>query len=274
MKIDGKFYPLQNSEWVKICKSLTKSQISILYYVRSLDPYGNGMKIRASKIAEDLGITKRAVNAAIAVLEEKGYINLEDIDYSVKVSAGGCLCLEKLGAEETSEPIFDCDTTPTVTQVGTEFPTQEQNFPLEKKNSHLGTEFPDREQNFPTENRISHQEPEVPTEQEPQDSKINKTYSEFINTLSEEERANFLEFCEEKTKNLSKPVNDIEAWLAHTNKAGKNRWEVYYEKFVAATQKAQEPEYRSGRGREMMQKFHEELEEQRRQAMRMCGNTV
>ncbi|MCC5612192.1 hypothetical protein LC612_37060 [Nostoc sp. CHAB 5834] len=89
-KIDGKFYPLQNSEWVKICKSLTKSQISVLYYLRSLDPYGNGIRIKASKIADDLGITKRAVNAAIAVLEKDGLLPdwfekepYEDIEYQV-----------------------------------------------------------------------------------------------------------------------------------------------------------------------------------------------
>lgn len=74
VKIDGKFYPLKNAEWVQICKSLTKSQISILYYLRSLDPYGNGMRIRASKIADDLGISKRAVNAAIAKLNKDGLL--------------------------------------------------------------------------------------------------------------------------------------------------------------------------------------------------------
>lgn len=53
-----------------------------------------------------------------------------------------------------------------------------------------------------------------------QNPKINKNYLDFIKTLSEDERANFWKFCEEKTKNLSQPVNDIEAWLAHKNKAG------------------------------------------------------
>jgi hypothetical protein len=220
VKIDGKFYPLQNQEWVKICKTLTKSQISILYYLRSLDPYGNGMRIRASKIAEDLGITKRSVNGGIVVLEEKGYINLEDIDYSVKLSAGGCLC----------------GTSPTVTLVGNSFPTEEENFPLGNGISHLGNEFPTEEENFPLGNGISHLHPETQVEQESQDSKINKTYSDFIKTLSEEERANFLNFCEEKTKNFSQPVNDIEAWLAHITKAGKNRWEVYYSKYLGSKQ--------------------------------------
>lgn len=74
-KIQGKFYPLQNEEWVEVCKELTKSQLSVLYYLRSLDPYGNGIKVKASAIAEKLGITKRAVNLAIAFLVKKGYLN-------------------------------------------------------------------------------------------------------------------------------------------------------------------------------------------------------
>lgn len=208
MKIDGKFYPLKNAEWVQICKSLTKSQISILYYLRSLDPYGNGMRIRASKIAEDLGITKRAVNAAIAVLEEKGYINLEDIDYSVKVSAGGCLC----------------DTEPTVTQSGREFLTQEQNFPPENQDSHLGTEILTREQNFPLENRISHQEPETLATKEIQNSKINKTYSEFINTLSFEEREEFLKFGEQKAAQLPHTPTLPRRWIEQNWQELSGQW--------------------------------------------------
>lgn len=208
MKIDGKFYPLQNSEWVKICKTLTKSQISVLYYLRSLDPYSNGMKIRASKIADDLGITKRAVNAAIAVLYEKGYINLEDIDYSVKVSAGGCLC----------------DTEPTVTQVGTEFPTQEQNFPPENQDSHLRTEIPTWEQNFPLENRISHQKPETLVNQDAQDSKINKTYKTFTDSLSEEEREEFLKFGEQKAAQLPHPPTLPRRWVEANWKEIADQW--------------------------------------------------
>ena len=93
-KIQGKFYPLKNSEWVDCCKNLTKAQLSVLYYLRSLDPYSNGMKIKASSIAKELGIDKRTVNAAIAALEEKGYINLEDVEYSLKVFTSHCNCDE------------------------------------------------------------------------------------------------------------------------------------------------------------------------------------
>lgn len=247
-KIQGKFYPLQNEEWVEVCKELTKSQLSVLYYLRSLDPYGNGIKVKASAIAEKLGITKRAVNLAIAFLEERGYIVLEDIEYTAKISAGGCMC----------------DTSANVTEVRKEFPTREKNFSLENRISHLGKEFLTEEQDFSPENRISHLEPEKLTQQELQSSKINKTYTEFIQTLSEEERANFLNFVREKTKNLSQEVNDIEAWLAHTNKAGKNRWEVYYEKYLAA-KSAQATKTKT---KNALEELRRELEEQQRQAQK------
>ncbi|KOP23137.1 hypothetical protein AMR41_27940 [Hapalosiphon sp. MRB220] len=197
VKIQGKFYPLQNSEWVKCCKELTKSQLSVLYYLRSLDPYGNGIKFKASAVAEILGITKRAVNSAIAFLEEKGYILLDDIEYSAKISAGGCLC----------------DTSSTVTEVGTEFPTREQNFPVGNRISQLGTEFPSWEQNFPPENRISHLEPETLTQQVFQNSKINKDYLDFLDSLSEGERESFLKFGEEKAAKLPSPPQLPRKWI-------------------------------------------------------------
>jgi hypothetical protein len=61
-----------------------------------------------------------------------------------------------------------------------------------------------------------------------------QTYSDFKKTLSEGERENFLNFVKEQIKNLPKQVNDVEAWLANQNQAGMNRWEVYYNNFLAS----------------------------------------
>jgi hypothetical protein len=83
-------------------------------------------------------------------------------------------------------------------------------------------------------------EPETKSQREVQNSKIIKTYSDFIKTLSEGERENFLNFVREQIQNLPKPVNDVEAWLASQNASGQNRWEVYYNNFVAARQKNQQ----------------------------------
>ncbi|MEH1838501.1 MAG: hypothetical protein V7L20_06985 [Nostoc sp.] len=66
-------------------------------------------------------------------------------------------------------------------------------------------------------------------------------------------------------------MNDIEAWLAHTTKAGQNPWEVYYKKFVTC-QQAESKKSQSSLSSQM-KKFQEELEQQRQQAMSMYGNT-
>jgi hypothetical protein len=79
-----------------------------------------------------------------------------------------------------------------------------------------------------------HSESETQSQSEVQNSKIIKTYSDFKKTLSESERENFLNFVKEQIKNLPKQVNDIEAWLANQNQAGMNRWEVYYNNFLAS----------------------------------------
>lgn len=165
-RIAGKFYPLKTSELVNIFHSLTKSQMGVLLYIRSVDPYSNGIRLKTSKIAEILDITKRAVNAAITVLQEKGYLILEDIEYSIKVNAGG----------------YHCDTFSTGTEVGNSVPTQEQDFSPENRNSHSGNSVPTREENFPPENRISHPEPETVAEQEFENPKTLKSSQDIEDT--------------------------------------------------------------------------------------------
>jgi hypothetical protein len=44
-KISGKFYPLKNEEWLDSINQLTHSELKILYYIRSLDPYSNGINL-------------------------------------------------------------------------------------------------------------------------------------------------------------------------------------------------------------------------------------
>ena len=64
-----------------------------------------------------------------------------------------------------------------------------------------------------------------------QDHKIFKTYIDFKRSLSEEESENFFRFVKEEAKNLNRPINDLEAWLASKTKAGQNRWSVYFQNY-------------------------------------------
>lgn len=95
-------------------------------------------------------------------------------------------------------------------------------------------------------------------------SDSSNSYQIFINSLSEDERAKFLSFVREKIKNLSQEVNDIEAWLAHTNKAGKNRWEVYYSKYLDSKQT--QPKKSSAKN--ALDEYRQELELQQQQAQK------
>jgi hypothetical protein len=78
-KIQGKFYPLKSEEWLDSINQLTHSELKILYYIRSLDPYNNGIKITSAQIAKDLSTEKHkmyrsTVGRAIRKLEEKGFV--------------------------------------------------------------------------------------------------------------------------------------------------------------------------------------------------------
>ncbi len=90
-KIQGKFYPLQHDEWVKACKELSPRARDILYYIRTADPYSNGIEINAAAIARELDCNRSTVSRALQELKAKDYINLEILVAKVSVTAKGLL---------------------------------------------------------------------------------------------------------------------------------------------------------------------------------------
>jgi hypothetical protein len=261
-KIQGCFYPLQHEEWLKACRELTPAQKDVLYYIRTIDPYNRGININSAEVARQLSAPERivhrqTVSRALKELDAKGFIDLELLQVRTKVKPKGLWC-----NNDTPEFIEDTD--------GVMMHPRCDDAPCVITTHHAGSPDTTLDHDAPCVITTHHAEAESLMEREFQNPKINKTYLEFIKTLSEDERANFLKFCEEKTKNLSQPVNDIEAWLAHTTKAGQNRWEVYYKKFVACCQ-AESKKSQSSRGSQMMKKFQQELEQQQQQAMKTYG---
>jgi hypothetical protein len=97
-KIQGKFYPLQHQEWVRACQELTFSQQQVLYYIRTLDPYGNGVRVTAAEIARSLSteskvVHRSTVGRALKVLCELGYLpecyqpektNINNIEWKIR----------------------------------------------------------------------------------------------------------------------------------------------------------------------------------------------
>jgi DNA-binding MarR family transcriptional regulator len=90
-KIEGKFYPLQHAEWMRATRELSPSAKDVLYYLRTLDPYSNGIEITASGIARELGIHRSTVSRALKTLDSKGFIDLELIRVTVRILGQGML---------------------------------------------------------------------------------------------------------------------------------------------------------------------------------------
>ncbi|ELS04302.1 hypothetical protein Xen7305DRAFT_00040310 [Xenococcus sp. PCC 7305] len=236
-KIQGKFYPLKSEEWLDSINQLTHSELKILYYVRSLDPYNNGINLTPAQIARDLSTEKTrmhrsTVGRALKTLDRKGFINMELLQVQIKVNPKGFLSdPEKVITENNVVATQQCcDQTTNVV-------ARQQTVPPHNKLCRHTTQVVATQQSGA----------ETESEQEFQNPKTFKTYSDFKRSLSEGERENFFSYVEEKTKNLTKPINDLEAWLASKNSAHQNRWEVYYQKYQAKelTRKQKEKNQRS-----------------------------
>ncbi|MHC5762964.1 hypothetical protein [Nostoc sp.] len=209
-----------------------------------------GWKIRLEhqKVCKELGIAKTAFYNSISRLREEGSIDWEaPSGILVSISSTFRECGMDSTSAETESANAESDSTSAET---------------ESANAESDSASAETKSSEPLISEPFGDSPDL----------LTNSYQFFINSLSEDERANFLNFVREKTKNLSQEVNDIEAWLAHTTKAGQNRWEVYYKKFVTC-QQAESKKSQSSRGNQM-KKFQEELEQQRQQAMSMCSNTV
>ena len=229
-KIQGKFYPLKSSEWIDSITQLTHSELKILYYVRSLDPYNNGIDLSASQIARDLSTDKNkmhrsTVGRALKSLDRKGFINMELIKVRIKVNPRGFLTDREAEPEPDLKPKSEAKNDVVATQPccdhATDVVTTQQNVqPRNKECAHATGSAPTQQSKAETQSQQQVQEP-----------KIFKTYTDFKDSLSEGERENFLEFVRKKAENLEKPINDLEAWLASKTRAKENRWEIYYKSY-------------------------------------------
>lgn len=66
-------YRLTFDEWCASAKRLKPAEIKVLYYLHTLDPFGDRwLDIEATVIAEDLGIHKSSVSRALQSLARQG----------------------------------------------------------------------------------------------------------------------------------------------------------------------------------------------------------
>ncbi|WP_414553052.1 hypothetical protein [Anabaena sp. CCY 0017] len=192
-----KFYPLELDEWLSACKDLTKSQLSILYYLRTVDPYSNGLKIKASVIAEELGISRKTVYESISVLKQKAYIELEDAEYILKVIPKGCKYDTFHSVTDLSPPGNCCH--PQVTVVT---PGLHDSPPGNKIHPQVTVVTPGLQS-----------PPETIKQQAFQNPKINKEFKDFKDSLSKSQRESFLKFGLEKAQKLPHPPELPHKWI-------------------------------------------------------------
>lgn len=248
------FYRLIHNEWVETVKNLTGAEIKVLYYLRSLDPFGDRhLEYSITEMAKELNISKGAASKAVKKLDHVGLIEAQISKVRIKI---------------TTDQYKDTE------------------FPIGNKVSYSESQFPIGNPSFVEETEVSYRKPQFPigNERQPEPSSDGdlrtpqtiKTYSDFIKTLSEQERASFLNFCQEKAKNLSQEVIDLEAWLASKTKAGENRWEVQY-RFYKASQSSrhqEEQELSRIQAREQVEKWKCKLEEQTVAATVACKESL
>jgi MarR family len=90
----AKFYPLDRAEWLRACHELTPSERDVLYFIRTSDPYSNGIRVNSAAIARDLStpsrqVHRQTVSRALKSLVNKGFIELEILEPTFKVLGGG-----------------------------------------------------------------------------------------------------------------------------------------------------------------------------------------
>ena len=215
-KIKGKFYPLQHEEFIKLNQHLTQSELAVYLWLKTNDPFGDKLVETSTKtIADDLKVSRRTVQRALVKLRDEKLIDLIITKFQYRVKSHPSNDASETKVKEKLRVATPGSPSDTSVAIGTRM------SPSVRECRH-------RYENVAISTGMSPPQPETQSEQELENPNTLKTYSDFKDSLSEGERENFLKFVEEKTKNLEKPINDLEAWLASVNAAKQNRWEVYY----------------------------------------------
>lgn len=247
-------------------QKLTAAELRLWLYLMKLDRYGDRFVDLPDpgKLGIRLGMSRRTVEKAMFKLDELGL-------YTIRVKqwegANSSSARARQTAQKLNEAKKEKKAPETLPDKCGYLTAQTANLPKSEKLTENAAKISTERLNKPNH------PPKLPPVKGSGTSQTYSDYSEFIKTLSESERENFLKFCLELTSNLSSPVNDIEAWLAHKNKAGQNRWEVYYQKFLVWLEK-QTKKYSSSRSSQMMKKFQEEIEQQQQQAIETWVGTA
>ena len=79
-------YRLTHEEWLQAVHELSASQKDVLFYIRTLDPFGDrDLDLGVREVARELHCSASTVSRALTVLKEKGYIDMTVVRVRVRI---------------------------------------------------------------------------------------------------------------------------------------------------------------------------------------------
>ena len=73
------FYQLTSEEWCSAWESLKPAEIKVLYYLRTLHPFGGELKLKIAEVASILNLNRSTVSRALGRLAREGWIEFQEI---------------------------------------------------------------------------------------------------------------------------------------------------------------------------------------------------
>lgn len=224
-KIQVKFYPLTSEITTMLRKSkLTAAEWRIWSYLTEIDPFGDRYHdIDSLDVMSKCDCSRATFYRAIAKFQKLGLFDFQDKGFSVRNLTGASTLTsddEQPNRKKSSKRGFK-NQTATVSKLQTNSQNCESSLKNETAISKMRLDS----------QKCDNQPPEPLPDKASGSPKTLKTYRDFKKTLSEGERENFFSFVKDQIRNLEKPINDLEAWLASKNAANQNRWEVYYQRY-------------------------------------------
>ena len=223
-RIQGKFYPLTGDVTTKLRQAkLTAAEWRIWSYLVEIDPWGDRYRdIDSLDVMSKCDCSRATFYRAIAKFQKLGIFDIQDKGFSIRNLTGASqIKLSQAEEGNTKSKPANLKTEKSVSKMRLDSQNCESDLKNEKSVSKMRLDS----------QICENQPPKFLPDKDLKLPQTLQTYSDFKKTLSESEREKFFNFVKEKTKNLEKPINDLEAWLASKNAAKQNRWEIYYSKY-------------------------------------------
>jgi hypothetical protein len=197
-KVQGKFYPLQHQEFLKLNQILTQSELSVYLWLKTNDPFGEKfIEADTQKIAEDLEISRRTVQRALVKLQQESLIELVISKFKYRMKSklsSNNDYLSKINDESTREISRLSDDNKIASATVRSFERHQRRL-----------SDPDVAKVSPVSPSLL----ETDSEQRFQTPKISKTYIDFKKTLSEDESENVYYQKYQKENKARKADSDL-----------------------------------------------------------------